>query len=38
MVDATAILAILSVVGSIAVFIILGFRVTRLMKACNSED
>jgi len=38
MVDATAILAIFGVIGSIAVFSVLGFRITRLMKTCNSED
>lgn len=36
--DATAIGAILSVIGSIIVFIFLGVRITRLMKSCNSQD
>jgi len=38
MVDATAILAVISVVGSITVFAVLGYRITRLMKTCNSEE
>ena len=38
MLDATAVLAVLGVVGSIAVFAFLGFKVTSLMKTCNSED
>ena len=36
--DATAIGAILSVVGSIIVFAFLGVKITRLMKTCNSQD
>lgn len=36
--DATAIGAILSVVGSIIVFTFLGVKITRLMKTCNSQD
>lgn len=36
--DATAIGAILSVAGSIVVFIFLGIRINQLMKSCNSED
>lgn len=36
--DATAIGAVLSVVGSIIVFVFLGVRITRLMKTCNSRD
>jgi hypothetical protein len=36
--DATAIGAVLSVVGSIIVFVILGIRITRLMKSCDSQD
>jgi|GEM_PF-1637731 len=38
MLDATAILAVFSVMGSIVVFGVLGYRITRLMKTCNSED
>jgi len=38
MLDATAILAVLSVVGSVMVFAFLGYKVTSLMKTCNSED
>jgi len=38
MLDATTILAILAVMGSITVFGVLGYRITRLMKTCNSED
>lgn len=38
MVDATAILAVFGVIGSITVFAVLGYRITRLMKTCNSED
>ncbi len=36
--DATAILAILSVVGCVIVFTVLGIRITHLMKTCQSED
>jgi hypothetical protein len=36
--DATAIGAVLAVVGSIIVFVFLGVRITQLMKACNSQD
>lgn len=36
--DATAIGAVLSVIGSIIVFVVLGVRITRLMKSCNSQD
>ena len=36
--DATAIFAILSVVGSMTVFGILGYRITHLMKVTHSED
>lgn len=36
--DATAIGAILSVVGSIIVFVFLGVKITRLMKSCHSQD
>lgn len=38
MMDATAILAILGVVGSVVVFVFLGIRITGLMKTCKSED
>jgi hypothetical protein len=36
--DATAIGAILGVVGSIIVFVFLGVRIMQLMKSCNSQD
>jgi hypothetical protein len=36
--DATAIGAVLSVIGSIIVFVFLGVRIMRLMKSCNSQD
>jgi len=36
--DATAIGAVLSVIGSIIVFVFLGIRISRLMKSCNSQD
>ena len=36
--DATAIGAVLSVVGSIIVFVFLGVRISKLMKSCNSQD
>lgn len=36
--DATAILAIASVIGSIVVFAFLGVRINSLMKSCNSQD
>lgn len=36
--DATAIGAVLSVIGSIVVFVVLGVRITRLMKTTQSED
>jgi len=38
MLDATAVLAVLSVVGSVTVFSVLGYRISRLIKTCNSED
>jgi len=38
MVDSTAVLAVLGVIGSITVFAVLGYRITRLMKTCNSEE
>jgi hypothetical protein len=38
MMDATAILAILGVVGSVAVFAFLFVRITGLMKTCKSAD
>jgi len=38
MLDATAVLAVLGVIGSIAVFIFLGVKITSLMKTDNSED
>ena len=38
MMDATAILAVLGVIGSVMVFTFLGVRITRLMKTCKSED
>jgi len=38
MLDSTAVLAVLGVIGSITVFIVLGVRITRLMKTCRSED
>ena len=36
--DATAIFAILGVIGSMTVFTVLGYRITRLMKVTQSED
>lgn len=36
--DATAIGAVLAVIGSIIVFVFLGVRITRLMKTCDSQD
>ena len=36
--DATAIGAILSVVGSIIVFVFLGIRINKLMKTTNSSE
>lgn len=36
--DAVAIGAILSVVGSIIVFVFLGIRITRLINTTNSKD
>jgi len=36
--DATAIGAIASVIGSIVVFIVLGVRIKSLMNRCNSQD
>jgi hypothetical protein len=36
--DATAILAVASVIGSIVVFVVLGLRINSLMKSCNSQD
>jgi hypothetical protein len=38
MMDATAILAIVGVIGSAIVFTFLGIRITGLMKTCKSED
>lgn len=35
--DATAIGAILSVIGSIIVFVVLGIRINKLMKTTNSS-
>jgi hypothetical protein len=36
--DATSILAVASVIGSIVVFIVLGVRINGLMNSCNSQD
>lgn len=36
--DATAIGAIASVIGSIVVFVVLGIRIKGLMNNCNSQD
>ena len=36
--DATAILAIASVIGSIVVFVVLSVRIKQLMNSCNSRD
>lgn len=36
--DATAIGAVLSVIGSIIVFVFLGVRINKLMNSCNSQD
>jgi hypothetical protein len=36
--DATAIGAIASVIGSIIVFVVLGIRINKLMNNCNSKD
>lgn len=36
--DATAIGAIASVIGSIVVFVVLGMRIRKLMNTCNSQD
>lgn len=36
--DAVAIGAILSVVGSVIVFVFLGIRINKLMKTTNSND
>jgi hypothetical protein len=36
--DATAIGAIASVIGSIIVFAVLGIRINKLMNTCNSKD
>jgi len=38
MLDATAILAVFGVIGSVTVFGVLGYRITRLMKTCNSDE
>jgi len=38
MLDATVVLAVIGVIGSITVFGVLGYRITRLMQTCNSED
>jgi len=38
MLDLTVVLAVLSIVGSVVVFSVLGFRITRLIKTCNSEE
>ncbi len=35
--DATAIGAVLSVIGSIIVFVFLGVRINQLMKSSNSQ-
>jgi len=29
---------VLSIIGSVTVFAVLGYRITRLMKTCNSEN
>lgn len=36
--DATAIGAIASVIGSIVVFVVLGIRINKLMNTTNSRD
>lgn len=36
--DATAIGAILGVVGSVIVFAFLGIKINSLMKSCNSQE
>jgi len=36
--DATAIAAILGVIGSVIVFVVLGIRINHLMNNTNSED
>ncbi len=36
--DATAIGAIASVIGSIIVFVVLGIRIKKLMHTCQSQD
>ncbi len=36
--DATAIGAILSVIGSVIVFVFLGVKINNLMNTTNSED
>jgi hypothetical protein len=36
--DATAIGAIASVIGSVVVFVVLGIRINKLMNSCNSQD
>lgn len=36
--DATAIGAILSVVGSVIVFVVLGMRINKLIRTTNSSD
>jgi hypothetical protein len=35
--DATAIGAIASVIGSVIVFVVLGVRIKSLMNSCNSQ-
>jgi len=35
--DATAIGAVASVIGSIIVFVVLGVRINKLMNTCNSK-
>lgn len=36
--DATAILSLASVAGSIVVFVVLGFRINSLMNKTHSQD
>ncbi len=38
MIDSTVFFTVVSIVGSVAVFAVLGYRITRLMKTCNSEE
>jgi len=37
MLDSTVLFTIVSIVGSVAVFAVLGVRITRLMKTCDSS-